>query len=671
MSWEDVVQNVSTRFSTEGGDGAAANFAAMGNSAASFGETLNNVQNVYGRFMGVIQRVQPILMDAIQMGAQRQELELVVAGQLRAYNAVGESMDSINHRFAAGTQQWSDAVQSAFTDARAASRSTLDQITRDAAALPGEAEDYIQGLQTTLPAMMQASNTRRVSDLVAMQNRFIATSLVNQEDAPQAGRDLAEILHGRANLMTKAWTSWLGGLVHNPGRDTWQGLTLAQRHAREAADPTGTHRWVGGNNRVMQTHEFNRLTGEQRVEAVQRALQTYAPLLDQMGNTWATQMGTFNSMVTTIKRVISAPLFEPALRMLTRINDLLSKVQDNIQIIGGYFARYVGDAIGRLVPLMSDLWTRTMDGIVGFIRSPVFHNIFARVEQVGRAIYGALSPLLNSRAGVLGIGAGLFGSFGAALMSVVNNPRVMVAFNMLADTLLYLIRFITPTAEAVGRFHDQLGDLLGEAFVAFARIVDWTAHTLIEAFEVVKFIGTIFYAAFYPAIWAVRAVTRWLGMDGVLGALNLFVHFIEGVALALAFVLSPVIFAFGLIVGAVTIVVAVLTRLAAFIARTFHLNVDQSHPTQSNANTLENWLNDLTAMMSAKKTNKGGSDADRTGNARHPTTHNDFRFSRFDITQSFSPGFDPDRVAAAFVTDLQSMAEQRLESGFVPAASGG
>jgi hypothetical protein len=44
----------------------------------------------------------------------------------------------------------------------------------------------------------------------------------------------------------------------------------------------------------------------------------------------------------------------------------------------------------------------------------------------------------------------------------------------------------------------------------------------------------------------------------------------------------------------------------------------------------------------------------------------DFRGSRFDITQQFAEGFDPDRIAVAFANDLSSLGEMRSQSGFAP-----
>ena len=53
-----------------------------------------------------------------------------------------------------------------------------------------------------------------------------------------------------------------------------------------------------------------------------------------------------------------------------------------------------------------------------------------------------------------------------------------------------------------------------------------------------------------------------------------------------------------------------------------------------------------------------------------PGTVNDFRGSKFDITQNFAEGFDPDRIAVAFSSDLAQIGEMRSQSGFAPTMSG-
>jgi hypothetical protein len=48
------------------------------------------------------------------------------------------------------------------------------------------------------------------------------------------------------------------------------------------------------------------------------------------------------------------------------------------------------------------------------------------------------------------------------------------------------------------------------------------------------------------------------------------------------------------------------------------------------------------------------------------TTINDFRFSKFDIKQEFAEGFDPDRIAVAFASDLSKLGEMRMQAAYAP-----
>jgi hypothetical protein len=55
----------------------------------------------------------------------------------------------------------------------------------------------------------------------------------------------------------------------------------------------------------------------------------------------------------------------------------------------------------------------------------------------------------------------------------------------------------------------------------------------------------------------------------------------------------------------------------------------------------------------------------KTPKGRDKTTF-DFRHSKFDITQQFAEGFDPDRIASAFATDLGRLGEMRAQSNMSP-----
>lgn len=65
--------------------------------------------------------------------------------------------------------------------------------------------------------------------------------------------------------------------------------------------------------------------------------------------------------------------------------------------------------------------------------------------------------------------------------------------------------------------------------------------------------------------------------------------------------------------------------------------------------------------------------------AREPKAHKatpkkdvyDFRYSKFDIRQEFAEGFDPDRIAVAFASDLGRLGEMKAAAVYAPLFSGG
>ena len=67
------------------------------------------------------------------------------------------------------------------------------------------------------------------------------------------------------------------------------------------------------------------------------------------------------------------------------------------------------------------------------------------------------------------------------------------------------------------------------------------------------------------------------------------------------------------------------------------------------------------------------------GGAKAPTPHKatpkkdvyDFRYSKFDIRQEFAEGFDPDRIATAFASDLGRLGEMKAAAVYAPLFSGG
>lgn len=72
-------------------------------------------------------------------------------------------------------------------------------------------------------------------------------------------------------------------------------------------------------------------------------------------------------------------------------------------------------------------------------------------------------------------------------------------------------------------------------------------------------------------------------------------------------------------------------------------------------------------LAGAKKYNKAFSDHFKLSetNSERPGVYQDFRGSRFDITQKFAEGFDPDRIAVAFANDLSNFGEHKVQSALL------
>ena len=86
----------------------------------------------------------------------------------------------------------------------------------------------------------------------------------------------------------------------------------------------------------------------------------------------------------------------------------------------------------------------------------------------------------------------------------------------------------------------------------------------------------------------------------------------------------------------------------------------------------DDWRERMDHRRQREQATAGGLDTAAPTTGHNPpshTTHNDFRNSRFDITQNFGEGYDPDRIAVAFTRDLNRVSDRRLSSQLVPAWS--
>jgi hypothetical protein len=169
----------------------------------------------------------------------------------------------------------------------------------------------------------------------------------------------------------------------------------------------------------------------------------------------------------------------------------------------------------------------------------------------------------------------------------------------------------------------------------------------------------------------IGAVVGMMGFKGLADILAVAIFGIRYLAMTFAFFAALLLMIPVIILSPFIALGVAIYKLAEWIHDTFHIGGEVTNPAAAldTTSSLQGFLTDLRMIMLPAKVDKSPNNKDRTATARHPQTNNDFRFSRFDITQRFSEGFDPDRVATAFVNDLQAMAEAPMSSGFQPGFS--
>jgi hypothetical protein len=211
---------------------------------------------------------------------------------------------------------------------------TIAKITADAAKLPGTAEDYIEVFRAGLPNLIDAMPGASADEIAAFTNRMtaIGTSIL-QVDPAQLGRDLQLMLGkiGGAGNQVLTFKRLIGYLNKLPGQAN------------------------------LTAESFNRLSQPQRLKLLQDVLfnPNLTAGLKRAESSFDAMAGAAKSMVATLGRKATAPLFEGMKKALDALSKLFIKDDgeltdlgkgfvDAVGTITGYIVR-IGEAIGGLI----------------------------------------------------------------------------------------------------------------------------------------------------------------------------------------------------------------------------------------------------------------------------------------------------------------------------------
>lgn len=595
--------------------------------------------------------VAPLQNIANAWSGREQQLNNI-SRSLRQYQFVGQSVAEINRDIAQSMPGASEAQRSArftevyqtqFNEARQFSRGIVRQMSQDAALLPGELNDYMQTFSTSLPqlAKVQGMTLRRATHLT---NYLTAGAVAAGIDAPQASRDIMQALTGRSSIVDRSWTEVFSNYARFRGK------------------------------KINTPAEFNRLTQTQRVQVLEDIASQLQPMMDATGDAYEAIMGTFKSLQHELYLEASEPLFNAWRRTMVEVNKQLTFLYPIIAGVGRYFSNLGAGALDK-VTLYIQHFSKALLSV-----APTLRDVAARISNF---VTGELIPIAMRVYTPLATAARFAGSLlwrvGETMLHVATE-YVWPAFKFLVDRVFELGGFlfrigsqiyttVASVVEVLSRVFSTMFPIFGfisselftQATSIFSGVAFYIEHMLVPTLSAISpAFATVMqlFALIQFVIPGIRAVVGyfqelWTSTSTLAQVLRSAAEVIGNIFNPLAGMGDSIEAAFGLagqhIEGA---------------ARAQEGAVRQS------AAAIPDWMTNIEKAIADVVDGKNSADLGRTarGNSTNrPHATQDFRYSRFDITQRFAEGFDPDRVASAFASDLEAMASQRLSSGFAPA----
>jgi hypothetical protein len=287
----------------------------------------------------------------------------------------------------------------------------IQQITIDAAKLPGEAEDYIQVFKANAAYLKNGLPGANVNQIADFTNKLtaVAKTVASNLDAAQIARESAQLLavQGRA-----------GG--HNV---LWQRLIPFLMQVKGQANITA--------------QSFNAMTQPKRVELLQAAFAKLQPMLDASASSFDAMWGAAVSAFKQITRLTTAPLFEGMKKALDRINGAFYDSNGQLTALG----QKVVDAGKRISYLITRLVTVAAEAAHDFALVVGWVGKF-RVATIASKV--ALAALASVVAGimaqkVLGRLLGIAGALMKLRFAVIANTALIgalaVAIFLIAEDL--------------------------------------------------------------------------------------------------------------------------------------------------------------------------------------------------------------------------------------------
>lgn len=547
----------------------------------------------------------------ISIGSRAEDTRLVLGGMFTAFG------------YAADITQGSQLAVSA-----------IERIEAAAAALPGEAEEYVTVFTAAFANIESharqflpvAAGEDSMAVMTDFSNRMTAIGRTFGIDAAQIGRDFNLMLSGRAGAAAR----------------TFSMLTPYLRQVAGAEDLTA--------------RAFNRMTDAERMRILTGGMAKLQPMLDAAATTWSAQAGTLKSLGERIFRVGTAPIFERARGALSDINNLLTLNRDRI----------------------TNIATAISEGLVGGFNNGYKallrfgqSDVFRRLTFFANTMGGMALRIVSSEQGRGGAATAAGFAAGGPLGALVVSTVMSIASNgkLLNDTINGVMTVFTQAGAFIESFATPLGN-------ASAMVGGFVGNMIPGLLEAIGGVISIFRVAFTP-LFAIGSdiitfiTPQMLRLGGAVGDFaNALVGFvlpfvtqfgnaIQGIWQTISVVVRPLVLGF----------ISMLTRFIegiTTILRALRIQVDPIQTQRAPATAVTDFFRTLMTRTTAATTPTTPRTPNTPAARGGHTTNNDFRNSRFTLEQKFAEGFDPDRIAVVFARDIANSVNHRLYSGFDP-----
>lgn len=623
----------------------------------------------------------------IELNAQADETRLGIAGML---NALGYS--------------------SSMTQAQSQSKKLYDQLLRLSGPLPGEAEAYINSFQLSIGALSNSMEgfqkkygdkglfggssgfdremtgaKDKLSKMAAFSAYWQATAVSSNVSEALAARDLPRLLSGNVTTMTRTW----------------------QKMAPQFQAASG--------GKVTDTKSFKALTDADRMELMVKVIHRMSGAVDLMSDKQSALNGAIQTTIKQWKMLAGEKAYGIYLTYLKQFDHYLREHKTQLDKVADTVSKHLVSGLVRLKMAMTDSFgwfLRHKDKIIaGFadIKSSFSNGLDGNRRGHGASVF---SNVAN--------GAGRFGhsmreSYGLANKESGGHPAAM-ALGAVA-TAGMLARIVTPIlgVGGIATAADAIAglELVGEAMLGAVTGL-LTVPALITAAIAAPFAalaaGMIQGAVTTPG--AVEAPARLMNalmdlvapimqiLDPFMVAGKVIGSFLVEVAVPFVEVITSVIGLFLSFFAAIIKLTEMFLGLnsglgetkdafhkfgtflhwLAMKIRSYFLFADNPDPgswegyergQRVHSNSMVDIYSglfdeqgpsalDLARGAGSAFTDTAGKKAKTPGGRSSP--YYDFRGSRFDITQKFAEGFDPDRIAVSFMNALEATADQATAS---------